>query len=65
MQNLQREELQEKLKLKRFQKEKVELLKQKLQIEKTMLDLENQQRLATKSIKDLKISICKLNAKKL
>jgi hypothetical protein len=30
-----------------------------------MLDLNNQQRLATKSITDLKVSICKLTAKKL
>jgi hypothetical protein len=65
MQNLEREQLQEKLKLKRFQKEKGELLKQKLEIEQKMLDLENKQRLATKSINDVKVSICKLAAKKL
>jgi uncharacterized Zn-finger protein len=63
--NLEREQLVEKLKLKRFQKEKGELLKQKLQIEQKMLDLENKQRLATKSINDVKVSICKLAAKKL
>jgi predicted CopG family antitoxin len=60
MQNLESEQLQETLKLKMFQKEKGQLLKQKLQIEQRMLQLKKSERLAIKSITDLKVSISKL-----
>ena len=65
IQNLESEQLQCTLKLKMFQKEKGQLLKQKLEIEQTILQLKKSERLATKSITDLKLSIRKLTEKKL